>query len=609
MRIYGPQVARYPHFNICLLTHSSGRDSISFVDTKDFFLNPGSAAQRQYEALRLFYVDGLSADRAALQFGLSPSYFKKLRFEFSKSLGQDHNPFFPEKKRGPQKRFTNDQTISKIIALRKQNHSIQDIKAVLSGEGISLSLDTIDKILKAEGFAPLPKRTRKERLEVKIPQKIEAPQSVSFEIMNEHFSTEQGAGPLLFLPLLEKLGIVQAIRASGFPQTSVLSDVQSVLSFLALKLLGAERLSHDSSWNMDRALGFFAGLNVLPKSGTLSTYSYRVMRQANRNLLLELSRIFKDDEREEGEFNLDFKAIPHWGEASVLEKNWSGTRSRGIKSLLSLIVQDPSCGYVSYTDAEIKHRNQNEAVLEFVDFWKQGRGVAPKMLIFDSKLTTYKNLNVLNRSDPRIKFLTLRRRGKKLIDKVAKIPESEWQKVSVERAHGSSQLLRVHDGMCKLSDYQGDVRQVILTEHGRQKPTFLITNDLDLDVRQIVRKYARRWLVEQEINEQIVFFSLNHPSSSIVVKVDFDLCISLLAHNLYRHMSRMLTGFESCTVPTIHRKFLENGATVQVQGNEVTVHLKKKMHLPILFELPWLKEVTHLSWMGLNIKFVQGTSS
>jgi hypothetical protein len=63
------------------------------------------------------------------------------------------------------------------------------------------------------------------------------------------------------------------------------------------------------------------------------------------------------------------------------------------------------------------------------------------------------------------------------------------------------------------------------------------------------------------------------------------------------------------TQTTKEPKFLENGATVLVQGNNVTVHLKKKMHLPILFELPWLREVTHLSWMGLNIRFTQGTSS
>ncbi len=98
--------------------------------------------------------------------------------------------------------------------------------------------------------------------------------------------------------------------------------------------------------------------------------------------------------------------------------------------------------------------------------------------------------------------------------------------------------MRVHDGRCKLRHYEGDVRQIILTDHGRAKPTFLITNDFDLDVRKVVKKYARRWLVEKEIAEQVVFFNLNNPSSSIVVKVDFDLTLSLLAHNLYRVLAK-----------------------------------------------------------------------
>ena len=104
------------------------------------------------------------------------------------------------------------------------------------------------------------------------------------------------------------------------------------------------------------------------------------------------------NKQEEGEFNLDFKAIPHWGDESILEKNWSGSRNKAIKSILSLVVQDPSTGYVSYTDGEIKHHNQNDAILDFVDFWCDSRKVAPKMLVFDSKLTSYKNLNKLNQS-------------------------------------------------------------------------------------------------------------------------------------------------------------------------------------------------------------------
>jgi hypothetical protein len=577
------------------------------MEPKAFFTHPRCTAQRHYEALKAFYLEGLSATEVGATFGFSAPYFKNLRFAFVRDLRAGLNPFFIEKKPGPKQRRTPDRTLERIIALRKHNYSITDIKSALEAEGKVVSLETINEILKAEGFAPLPKRTRQQRLDMHPPDKYQAPQSQALTLRDEEFTTETGAGALIFLPLLEQLGIVQAIKRCGFPSTSQLSDVQSVLAFLALKLSGATRWSHDTRWNMDRALGLFAGLNVLPKSTTLSTYSYRVTRQSNRKLLEHLSRVFNSEQ--DGEFNLDFKAIPHWGDDSVLEKNWSGARSKAIKSVLSLIVQQPSTGMLTYTNAEIKHPQQPEAVFDFVDFWTQGQGVAPKLLIFDSKFTTYQNLDKLNKSQEKIKFLTLRRRGKKLLEQAENIPQTQWQKVRVERAKGKFQNVRLHDGLCKLRHYEGEVRQVILTDHGRAKPSFLITNDLEMDIRQIVHKYARRWLVEQEIAEQIVFFNLNNPSSSIVVKVDFDLTVSLLAHNLYHMLANDLPGFEQCTVSTIHRKCLENGARITLSGNDVKVYLKKKTHLPILFELPWMKQVTKLSWMNLYIRFFPGTVS
>jgi len=596
-------------FNIFRLTLSSDNYSIHSMDPRDYFGTPNTAAQKQYEALRAFYYDGLNAVDAAAKVGFSHQYFKKLRFELVRKLSENMDPFFSIKKPGPKNRLTSNKTIKRIVAFRKQNYSIVDIKVALDAEGKKVSLDTIDKILKSEGFAPLPKRTRQESLAVALPSKLEALKSVPLEIIDEEFSSEIGVGPLVFLPLLENLGIVEAIQNAGFPGTSQISDVQSVLSFLALKLMGGMRWPHDTKWNMDRALGLFAGLNVLPKATTLSTYSYRVTRAQNRNFLVQLSRIFRDEKQEEGEFNLDFKAIPHWDNASVLEKNWAGARSKAMKSILSLIVQDPSTGNLSYTNAEIRHRDQNDAILDFVDFWKVGRGKAPKMLIFDSKFTTYNNLNKLNQSKEQIKFLTIRRRSKNLIKRIEKLPVEEWEKISVERSRGKYQKIRVHDGKCVLRHYEGEVRQVILTDHGRRKPTFLITNDFDIDVRDVVKKYARRWLVEQEIAEQIVFFNLNNPSSSIVVKVDFDLTLSLLAHNLYRILASHLPGFEHCTVETINRKFLETGARIKIKGKEITVNLKKKTHLPILFEVPWMHQTNQLSWIGVKIRYIQGTAS
>ena len=579
------------------------------MDPWTFFSHPSCTAQRHYEALRAFYHAGFSARDAATRFHLAPAYFKKLRGEFAHGLRTDSVPFFVTKKPGPKDRHTDEDTVQWIIALRKRNYSIADIKTALHARQCSLSLDTIDRILQSEGFAPLPKRTRQQRLAIIPPPKLPTLQSESLQGADEQFTTETGAGPLVFLPLLEQLGIVPAIAACEFPGTRQISAVQSVLAFWALKLTGPMRWSHDTGWNMDRALGLFAGLNVLPKSTTLSTYSYRVTRQHNRKLLTQLSRIFHDQSTDPGEFNMDFKTIPHWGDESVLEKNWSGSRSTAIKSLLALLVQHPATGMMSYTNAAGRHRDQSEAVFDFVDFWQQGCGRAPKLLIFDSQFTTYKHLHALNRADPPIMFLTLRRRGKNLIERAQAIADDQWQNMTIPRAKGKQQRIRVHDARCSLRHYEGEVREVILTDHGRIKPTFLITNDFEMDVGKLVHKYAQRWLVEQEIAEHVMFFQLNHPSSSIVVKVDFDLTLSLLAHNLYRMRAQRLPGFEQCNADTISRKFIENGARVSIEENTVTVHLKKKTHLPILFELPWMTQTTTLSWLGLNIQFQPGTGS
>ena len=63
-----------------------------------------------------------------------------------------------------------------------------------------------------------------------------------------------------------------------------------------------------------------------------------------------------------------------------------------MKSVLSLIVHDPNSSFLSYTDAELQREDQNDAILDFVDFGKDARGESPKMLIFDSKLNDYENL-------------------------------------------------------------------------------------------------------------------------------------------------------------------------------------------------------------------------
>ena len=579
------------------------------MNLEKYFNFPVSASQRHYEALRAIFIDGLSTKEAAKRANFSYGSLKNLRSEAEQLIKEGRDPFFPNLNDLQQKRSIPNTIVQKIIAFRKKNLSIVDIKTKIHALGHHYSLHTINKILKSEGFStPLPRRTRQERQELIIPDKIIPPQSGINKLHDQQFSTSKGAHALVFLPMLEELGIINAIKTAGFPGTSKISTLSSVLSILALKLVGCARLSHDETWNLDLGLGLFAGLNVLPKTASLSSYSYRATREANKKFIVNLASIFTESDCESGEFNLDFHAIPHWGDLSVLENHWNGNRGKAMKSILSLIVQDPNSGFISYTDAEVRRENQDNAILDFVDFWKESRGESPKMLVFDSKLTVYENLEKLNKDQ--IKFITLRRRGKRLLEYASSIPEDQWKKIKVERKGKTARCISVYeDHQCKLRGYEEEIRQVIIKDNGHEHPTFLITNDFDSSLPDIVRKYARRWLVEQEIAEQIAFFHLNQVGSSIVIKVDFDLTMTLLAHNLYRVLASKLSGFEHCTVRTIHRDFLENEATVEIRDRVIEVALKKKSHLPILFETSWMKNVTKLSWMGCEIKFKGGTSS
>jgi len=52
-----------------------------------------------------------------------------------------------------------------------------------------------------------------------------------------------------------------------------------------------------------------------------------------------------------------------------------------------------------------------------------------------------------------------------------------------------------------------------ITDNGREKPAFLITNAWDWKPSRIVRQYGLRWLVEKGISEQIDFFHLKKSTS------------------------------------------------------------------------------------------------
>jgi hypothetical protein len=197
-------------------------------------------------------------------------------------------------------------------------------------------------------------------------------------------------------------------------------------------------------------------------------------------------------------------AVPYWGEEPHLENNWSGTRHKPLSSILAAIEQDPDTGIITYGDTTVRHDNEFDVVVEFLDFYKESGGKNINYLVFDSKFTTYENLCKLD--DNKIKFITIRRRGKNVVDELNHLAANLWKKIRVQASGNKTRELTVADQTILLKGYNKKIRQIAVTGQGKIKPALIITNDFDLGVEQVVRRYARRWLVEKGIFEQTHFF-------------------------------------------------------------------------------------------------------
>ncbi len=100
--------------------------------------------------------------------------------------------------------------------------------------------------------------------------KITSSKSQMIKFDNKTF-TGSSAGLLALLPYIRKFGIYTLIENSDYPQTGQIVKLNSILSFVALKESDIKRYAVDKMWCIDRSLGLFAGLNVLPKVAWFSS--------------------------------------------------------------------------------------------------------------------------------------------------------------------------------------------------------------------------------------------------------------------------------------------------------------------------------------------------
>ena len=570
----------------------SSQDKLT--DYAGFFLKPSNSTHRQYEALRAYFVEDLGSKEVAKRFGYTEGSFRVLAHSFRQN---PRRPFFLPPAKGPHKAPKKDRVREQVIALRKENLSIYDISRVLEKRGHRLCPVGVSLILKEEGFAKLPRRRDEERPPAAGPVTAEAADVRQLDLTPRHFRTKFG-GLFLFLPFLAAGDFDHALEKAGFPGSKMIPAGHAMRSLLGLKLFGSARHSHVMSYVLDEGLALFAGLNVIPKRSFLTEYSCRIDPQCHPKIMRFWFEAMTRLGLERGvSFDLDFHAIPFHGEDALVEKHYVSKRSRRQKGLLAFVAQDASTRVFCYGNADLRKEDQNDEILRFVEYWKQRTGRLPQELIFDSKLTTYANLDKLNQMG--IAFTTLRRRSRKMLQETHETPLSAWRRIELQGVSRIYKTPRILDGKISLKDYQGLIRQVVIADLGHEEPTFLLTNQMTRSAPKLIQRYAQRMIIENNIADGIDFFHMDALSSAVAMKVNLDLQLTLMASSLYRLFgSKVGNGYEKAKSRHIFRDFIDATATVNISEADIIVRYQKRAHNPLLTAAGFDKTDVPIPWLG-----------
>lgn len=561
---------------------------IILTEPRRFFLEPKPPKQRQYEALRAFYVEGRPSQDVARAFGYSAGAFRVLCHAFRRD---PHPTFFVASRPGPRSQPKKSAARSLVIALRKQNHSVYEISQALKERQVPLSPTAVRELLKEEGFAPLPRRWDQER-----PQQpratIEAVADVrGFSLAPRRFFSRCG-GLLLFLPELVGLHPEQLAEAARLPGSKMIPCAHALRACLALKLWSLERKSHVMSLVSDQGLALFSGLNVTPKKSYLSEYSCRITPRQTESLLAAWHHQLSGSKLLDGSsFNLDFHSVPYYGEDRVVEKHYVSARSRRQPSILVFLAQDEHSQTFCYSNADLRKGEETEEIFQFISFWEKAHGRRPRHLVFDSKLTTYANLARLDQM--KIDFITLRRRSPKLLGQVYGLPRSAWRSVELDVPTRQYRTPRVYEQRVQLGGR--NFRQLFVLDLGHEEPTILLTNQ-KASAQTLITRYARRMLIENSLSDAVRFFHMDALSSVVGLKVDFDMALLVIASGLYRLVARRMRGYADAHARQIFRDLLDLPAEIEVTEEEVRVEFHRRAHLPIVLASGLCDRAVRIPW-------------
>ncbi len=330
---------------------------LSLTDCQRFFEQPATARQRQYEALRAYFLEEVPSAEAARSFGYAPGAFRVLCHAFRRGQLPD---FFATGHAIRREQPRKSRAHAQIVALRKRNYSVYEISRALKEQGTQLSATAVREVLAEEGFAPLPRRLDEERPE-RVGPSAEAVANVrDFVLSPREFTTRVG-GLFLFVHDLVRLDSDTLALGAKLPGSAMIPAGHALRAALALKLWSIERKSHVMALAADEGLALFCGLNAMPKKSFLSEYSSRITPQKVSRLLGLWHDQVTGETLVKGEsLNLDFHSVPYFGDHPLVESHYLSMRSRRQPSILTFLAQDADSQVFCYSNADIRKGEEGE---------------------------------------------------------------------------------------------------------------------------------------------------------------------------------------------------------------------------------------------------------
>ena len=182
-------------------------------DGAQYFTEPASSAQRRYEALRAYFLDEMPAAEVADRFGYSTASIHQM----ASLLRQGRLTLFAGTRPGPKgPRKATGQLRQRVLELRAAGHSVTEIAAACTSEGLPVSAQTCWQILDAEGLPRLPRRDDGRRGPPARLDPVKAAALPGWPDAPADLPCDH-AGLLLLLPAMTQVGLPDLVSLGGLP--------------------------------------------------------------------------------------------------------------------------------------------------------------------------------------------------------------------------------------------------------------------------------------------------------------------------------------------------------------------------------------------------------